>query len=1276
MGRNNAKKRKWVPNLLRLESRLAPATFTVTNTGDLDGMGNPVIGSLRHRLLQANGDPDADTINFALPGPSYVINPSAALPTIITPTTINGGSQPGFAGTPLVELRGNGVASAYPGLYLGVGGSSVLNLIVNNFSNGFGIAMNGSGNTVTNCYVGTDATGAIAMPNGTGIRIDSASTCMISGNIISGNVAYGIEVGSTGAGGISITKNFIGTDRTGTLAVANGTGVNVYGPNITIGGSTPEVGNLISGNTTNGINASVTSGLVIQGNRVGTDITGAKALPNGATGMVLDNVTGAKVGGTTAAMRNLVSGNLNGGIAILNSGAGTSIQGNYIGVDGAGAAALGNGGAGLAFNNVSGSTIGGTVAGAGNVISGNGGDGVQLATAMGNLVQGNYIGTDAAGTAKLGNTGNGIFMLTAKSNSIGGLVAAAGNVIAANGLDGIFIGFNNPFGSNTISANNIGTGKTGTELFGNGMNGIEIFGSSTNLITGGNLVVNSGKSGVVLRGGTTDNVVRTNSIGLNKEHGVFILEGASKNTIGGAATTDKNIITGNGTDLKNHGVEIQSGTGNKVRFNSIYGNKGRGIDLNDDWVTINDAKGENPADATKANKLQDYPTLVARPNAAEDFGVHYWLLESTADSFFDIDFYESPGLDPTEYGEGKTHIFSKNVKTNANGVATISLDHSPYSKVTATATDALGNTSEFSLIDTDADGLADVWEEAKGLDIDQDGSLTVNEKILTGAKRDHKDIFVEIDAMTGFAPGAAIFAAGTLAKDGGVIAAFAAATNANVHNPDLTNGVTLHPVYDEKALAVVDFTTVDDPFPAFQTIKNGTSGTGTDGSFGTSTQRGDALYWPQIRTALTLTHRYSMFAKQWRFYQRDDSNAIMKDHSGAPIVIDGSSGVGEFFGNDFMVTFGGAGWATLAPALDDVDRAGTWMHELGHTLGLDHGGGDGDNYKPNYHSVMNYTWQYPDVFNRNGAVTDPYAASWTLDYSGETLDDLNEAALNEMAGIKGGAPAFSVPYGDKFGNINLAASGDAKVDWDFSTTYEVPPTTVQADINFSGSDTDTLHGFNDWANLYYPFVESEAFASGYTPAADGHEGPVFTAYPRVASVKINDGSPQRSRVTSITVTFDRIVTLPTDAKLAFQLKRQSDNGVVDLAASVGGVTATSVTLNFPGAIAQYGSLMDGRYTLTIFDNKVSNAWGFMDGNGDLKSGGNYILASETNTMLPPTNIFCLFGDANGDGNVSGSDFNLFRTAFGGSDPIFDFDGDGFVGNSDFNQFKSRFGASI
>src|SRR5262249_51811163 len=151
------------------------------------------------------------------------------------------------------------------------------------------------------------------------------------------------DVDSTGT---AVYGNKIGTNGAGTAAVgsAQGIGIRVFGKSCTIGGTDATYRNLISGNSANGISLESNSATcVITANWIGTDGTGAAALANGG-GIGLGG-TSNRVGGPTAGERNVISGNTSEGIALY--GVFDLIQGNYIGTNASGDAALGNGGLGI-----------------------------------------------------------------------------------------------------------------------------------------------------------------------------------------------------------------------------------------------------------------------------------------------------------------------------------------------------------------------------------------------------------------------------------------------------------------------------------------------------------------------------------------------------------------------------------------------------------------------------------------------------------------------------------------------------------------------------------------------------------------------------------------------------------------------------------------------------------------------------------------------------------------------------------------------------------------
>lgn len=286
---------------------------------------------------------------------------------------------------------------------------------------------------------------------------------------------------------------------------------------------------------------------VIQGNYIGTDYSGSAAEPNVERGIAGWGGTGnnALIGGTSPEMRNLISGNgtVPSGAAI---GIGTNhdnwtIQGNYIGLAADGVTALPNaqlGGSGNpSIDNVSGTVVGGTDPGAANVISGNNGHGLAPYNAPNTTIQGNFIGTDYTGTVAKGNLGAGIAMSDGCHGSvIGGSASSARNIIANSGGDGIYISESNDV---TVQGNHIGTGILGNESFGNGQNAINIDDGSAGVLVGGttagasNRIRNSTDQGVRISGALTQVSVIGNSIydntGIGIDNDVF---GVTANDLG------------------------------------------------------------------------------------------------------------------------------------------------------------------------------------------------------------------------------------------------------------------------------------------------------------------------------------------------------------------------------------------------------------------------------------------------------------------------------------------------------------------------------------------------------------------------------------------------------------------------------------------------------------------------------------------------------------------------------------------------------------------------
>jgi titin len=339
--------------------------------------------------------------------------------------------------------------------------------------NGQGVQVSSSlsgratGNIVRGNYIGTDITGSASLGNTiSGVLIDGAANSIIGGetstsrNVVSGNGSHGVCLLTSAAKGNVVEGNFIGIDATGTRKLPNRMeGVAVLGGSSNIiGGTTAGSGNVISGNGRHGVSLHDAQN-VVQGNYIGTDVTGTIALGNSGVGVDVTAAWGNTIGGTVSEARNVISANATGVALGLRSSHGNVVQGNLIGTDVTGTTVLGNTVDGLiVHSDAYGNTIGGTAAGARNVISGNGRYGAHIGGehTEQNVVQGNYIGTDLASAVALGNGSDGVHLAYGTfNNTIGGASEGAVNTIAFNGGDGVSVesGTGNTILSNRIFLN-------------------------------------------------------------------------------------------------------------------------------------------------------------------------------------------------------------------------------------------------------------------------------------------------------------------------------------------------------------------------------------------------------------------------------------------------------------------------------------------------------------------------------------------------------------------------------------------------------------------------------------------------------------------------------------------------------------------------------------------------------------------------------------------------------------------------------------------------------
>ncbi len=461
----------------------SPSLIVTTQS---DVVANDCETSLREAINYANSHANslnpggaADWIRFNIPGSGpHSIQVLSALPTVTDPVVIDGYTQPGSSLNTLangdnavlmIELSGALAGPAVSGLVLTGGNNTVRGLAIHSFE-GHGIQVGDAnlpatpaGSVIEGNFIGTNASGSVKLGNASvGIHVINSSNNLVGTNadgvgdpgernIILGN-NFGVFIQTAGpmlSHNNVVAGNFLGTDRTGTITDPNGVpgdgdelgnsyGIKIANSNFnTVGGTTPAARNVISGNTYLGVHiqgtghqgATLTEHNVVQGNLIGTDVTGTLDRGNGVAGVDVESAEFTQVGGVTAASRNIISGNDSEAGLWLNNAFSTVAQGNYIGTDITGTLPLGNtgstyflGGNGVKVQIGANNIVGGNAVGEGNLIANNNGAGVLVTnnnfipTSNGNAIRGNSIfangglGIDIApnGTNTTGVTGNDV----------------------------------------------------------------------------------------------------------------------------------------------------------------------------------------------------------------------------------------------------------------------------------------------------------------------------------------------------------------------------------------------------------------------------------------------------------------------------------------------------------------------------------------------------------------------------------------------------------------------------------------------------------------------------------------------------------------------------------------------------------------------------------------------------------------------------------------------------------------------------------------------------
>lgn len=799
------------------------AVYTVDTTDEGDGSCSDGDCSLRDAIVLANDHAGPDTIAFDIdpatdPGCSdstgvCVIQPDHWLPSLLEGgTTIDGYTQPGAApatvsapATVLIWIDGTNV-TGNNGLNVLSAGNTIRGLLIGAFGYN-GIAVGGTeatGNVIAGNYLGCFPSGdwdAGNRQNGVFVGLGATGNTVggsapADGNVISGNEWGGVSLHGADTSGNVVAGNYVGTDMSGTRDLGNTLdGVYIYGGahDNWVGGDTAGAGNVIACNERDGVRVVNGAGNAISGNTIGLQPDGQTPCANRTYGITLYSAADTTVGGDAAGERNIISGNRN-GVAVGGAGAaGNIICGNYIGTDAGGVvglgnyeegiwltagahdnvvggdtpdegnlisgnrfgliiegaattanviagnrigtdftglAALGNGQYGLALiGGAHGNRIGGDTPGEGNVISANGVAGITIEGSHQNQVSGNYIGTDAAGTAALPGQRFNVALAAAEENVVGGTAPGEGNVISGATTDGIYLA--SGAAQNRIAGNRIGTDAGGTLALGNADFGIRLDGDAADNEISANVVSANGRCGIGLTGsGVSGNVLRGNIIGAdasgsaalgNQGPGICLDGGSHNNVIGGAVSGYGNLIAAN-----EPGIWLEGATGNAITANIIgspadspaLGNLAGGVVLVDGACNNTIGPGNriayNEGDGVLVAGAASFANWITRNSitANERSGIHLddganhgilppailetlpgsVIIQGTACRHCDVELFASP----TNEGEGL--VFVASVEADAAGQYSLELAGLPHPYLTATATDPADGSSEFSTV--------------------------------------------------------------------------------------------------------------------------------------------------------------------------------------------------------------------------------------------------------------------------------------------------------------------------------------------------------------------------------------------------------------------------------------------------------------------------------------------------------------------------------------------------------------------------------------------------
>lgn len=971
---------------------------------------------------------------------SYGISVLAATETLIYGNFVGlnaAGEAKSGTGEPLGHDLGVFVHDS-PKTEIGGTGTAENNLIA---GNRIGLEVNGGSNasTIAGNFFGTDHQGkeiGDGTANRTGIAIvadgesEAPADLTVTANVIAGATSFGMYI-TGGAQRPTVTDNRFGTDVDGVKALRNRIGF-AAGPSPTGAGSPANLtfgpGNVVAGNSQDGVQMLGGANAVVRGNRIGVSAD-SKPLGNGTSGVLVE-------GDGTRVEDNTISANAQ-GVVVNGAADNVHVRANRIGTapdGGTSGLDFGNGGAGVLVTGTApdhplATRVGGSGHDDGNVISGNG-RGVQVhGDADETTIRQNHIGVDTTGAHAIPN-GIGVSLTGGTRTVVGGALGVDSRNLIAHNEDA----------------------------------GIRINGSEQSVIIGNHISGNDGP-GVLAdtRGG--DAVI-----------GWDVAWGGALDDVECRETRCNRIENNDGA-----GVRVEAGAEVTVRGNRMRGNAGLDVDLAGPGATANDY--------ADADDWLNAPTGVAPIKATSATPDRIGgLLETPEPDKTLVDIY---GFTSTDLLAGRPrggeHI--GHARPDARGEWRVDLPK-PYAAYGAVVTDRHGTTSELSPActgDTDGDALCDNWETT-GIDYDADGRA---DQTLPGADPAKPDIYVEVDWQQGRKPHMkALY---------DVKEAFQLAPRP----------INLHTHVSEQVPG-------EDPIRAtgrglfrhddVNDFLQGSTDAPCDGYVGSAEDR-EAEDCATRLAARRLAYRYALFG------QRNEGGAegIADPGYDAFIVTLGATA------REDVLLGGGTGDYGCNKQYDACMaelEASTFMHELGHTLGLWHGGLEAkENEEPNYLSIMNY------LFVSRALLPRP------LDYSRKTPIARDERAFDEALPFFEEYPQRAQEPWTETAITTYDAEDDVcryqrvYIDQPLQIDDDPAPGIVTMGLNDSDHEPDpqglencqkpenhtSLTGSDDWSRLRYSRHGRAGWSEGHYGSEQPGEGHAYLRPSELAAQIDGDG---------------------------------------------------------------------------------------------------------------------------------------------------------------------------